>query len=460
MANTYLYRTFTAGDPEKWTWSAWVKRGSIGATQGLFAGHVDDQNRTDIKFNSSDEFVLEHIVSNSYVSRHIYNRVFSDPAAWYHIVVVWDTPNASEHERQRLYINGVEENSWGTATNCAQDTDSWMNNTASTVACNIGLADANYFEGDMAHVHYADGQAYAPTVFGEFDSTSGIWVPKTSPSVTYGTNGYFLKFASGASGTDNSGEGNNMTVSGTLTNLKDSPSNNFCTWNPLGKRTDQVPVFTNGNTSVKTTNSSWGSVGGTQIVKSGKWYYEAVGGNTSGPGYMHYGFCAIPYFENGGANYGYMGEPGTGITFPCYTYYGSNGNVYYNTTSASGQTAAYGNTYTSTDYIGVFLDLDNSKMYWSKNGTIQNSGTGQTIDNANSDFWTPVTGNYNDASAHETNFGNGYFGTTVLTGTTYSDANSKGIFKYSPNDGGASSFDSAAKNFYALTTSNIKLYGG
>ena len=113
----------------------------------------------------------------------------------------------------------------------------------------------------------------------------------------------------------------------------------------------------------------------------------------------------------------------------------------------------------SAGYITTALDLDNSKMYWSKNGVIQNSGTGQTIDNANSDFWTPITGNYNDASGHDTNFGNGVFGTTALTGTTYSDANSKGTFKYSPNDSGGSSFDGSAKDFYALITSNIKLYG-
>ena len=46
--------------------------------------------------------------------------------------------------------------------------------------------------------HYVDGQAYAPTVFGETDSTSGIWKPKTAPSVTYGNNGEFLKFENSA----------------------------------------------------------------------------------------------------------------------------------------------------------------------------------------------------------------------------------------------------------------------
>ena len=172
MASTKIYRTFTSGNTDKWTWSAWVKRGTISATQGLFAGHVDDQNRTDIKINGSDQFVFEHVVGNSYVSRHISNRLFRDTGAWYHFVVVWDTGNASEHERQRLYVNGVEENSWSTATNCAQDTDNWMNNTASTSVCNIGIADANNFEGIMSHVQFVDGLALAPTEFGETDATT------------------------------------------------------------------------------------------------------------------------------------------------------------------------------------------------------------------------------------------------------------------------------------------------
>ena len=65
----------------------------------------------------------------------------------------------------------------------------------------------------LTHVHFTDGYAYAPTVFGETDSTSGIWKPKTSPTVTYGNNGFFLKFEnSGALGTDSSGNSNTFTV--------------------------------------------------------------------------------------------------------------------------------------------------------------------------------------------------------------------------------------------------------
>ena len=89
--------------------------------------------------------------------------------------------------------------------------------------------------------------------FGETDSTTGIWKPKTAPSVTYGTNGFFLKFEnSGAFGTDSSGNANNFTVNGTMTQTIDTPSNVFATLNPLDTRPDRINTFSNGNTTYST----------------------------------------------------------------------------------------------------------------------------------------------------------------------------------------------------------------
>jgi hypothetical protein len=97
----------------------------------------------------------------------------------------------------------------------------------------VGTAN-EYFDGSMTHVHFIDGTAYDASTFGETDATTGIWKPKTTPVVTYGTNGFFLKFENSASfGTDSSGNANNFTVNGTMTQTIDTPSNVFATFNPL-----------------------------------------------------------------------------------------------------------------------------------------------------------------------------------------------------------------------------------
>ena len=49
-------------------------------------------------------------------------------------------------------------------------------------------------DGYMSHVAFVDGSVVAPTVFGQTDSTSGIWKFKPPSGVTWGNNGYHLKF--------------------------------------------------------------------------------------------------------------------------------------------------------------------------------------------------------------------------------------------------------------------------
>ena len=90
-----------------------------------------------------------------------------------------------------------------------------------------------FFNGSMSHINFIDGTAYDASYFGETDATTGEWKIKTSPSVTYGTNGFFI-LKDGNSGTDQSGNSNNFTVGGgTLTKTEDNPSNVFATINPL-----------------------------------------------------------------------------------------------------------------------------------------------------------------------------------------------------------------------------------
>ena len=129
----------------------------------------------------------------------------------------------------------------------------------------------------LTHIHFVDGTAYTPSTFGETDSTSGIWKPKTAPSVTYGNNGYFLKFEnSGNLDTDSSGNTNTFTPAGTLTQNVDTPSNVFTTWNALSSSYAGQNAPTNGNTTFVSgeTGTNYPTYFSTLGVSSGKWYFE------------------------------------------------------------------------------------------------------------------------------------------------------------------------------------------
>ena len=228
MATTVLSRTpSVGGDRDKWTFATWIKRSKINTNESIFGAFSDGNNHTQI-FWRGDNLEFTQKDSSSVTALLQTKRLFRDPAAWYHLVFVWDSANASAGDRMRIYVNGSEETEFNSDTNPSSGLDSFINSTS--YANEIGgLDSAEYFSGIMAHTHFCDGQAYAASDFGETDSTSGIWVPNNSPSVTYGTNGFFLKYASGAEGTDSSGNGNDMPVSGTMTQTKDTPQDNIST---------------------------------------------------------------------------------------------------------------------------------------------------------------------------------------------------------------------------------------
>ena len=181
MATTRLYRTPAgAGNQVKWTWSGWIKIAPkpTEATywgQTLFCAYSDSSNYTELALDNSGSIDFLNVTGGSTDGRLTTNRKFRDPGAWYNIVVVWDSANASAGDRMKFYVNGVEETDFSDDTNPTSSLNSIMN---STVVTEIGSrADgSNYFNGVMAHTHFCDGQAYAASDFGETASTSGIWV--------------------------------------------------------------------------------------------------------------------------------------------------------------------------------------------------------------------------------------------------------------------------------------------
>jgi len=420
MASTYLSRTpASAGNRKTFTISTWIKLGKIQTSGAIFSarsgspwGILDIGTGDGVGSAHSLQFTVTAGVSPGVYT----SQIFRDTSAWYHIVCAVDTTQATDSNRVKIYINGIQSTLLsGNYPTLNQDTQ-----FNSTIAHYVGAepTSSNYFDGSMSHVHFIDGTAYDASAFGEYD-TNGVWKIKTSPSVTYGTNGFFI-LKDGNSVTDQSPNTNNFTVGGgTLTNTEDSPSNVFATLNALNK--GSAITLANGNLAW-TQSASWNGVTGTLGMSVGKYYWEIKAGGVNPGGAIVVGVA--------GVNFDITSEPGSGTD--SWRYRSDDG------TKRNSTASAYGDTWTSGDIIGIALDLDNSAIWFSKNGVWQNSATISEIENGtttNSAFTNinelvvPVVGTYNSSSASYINFGNGYFGTTAVA-SAGTNTSGIGIFEY------------------------------
>jgi hypothetical protein len=441
MASTRLEKTFTASNRKTFTISTWVKRGALTVNNTIYgAGTHDATDRDYLVFladsGEEDKLYFNAKVSNSTVAQFYTNRRFRDLSAWYHIVLAFDTTQATDTNRMKLYVNG-EQQTFQSVTYPSQNQDMNTNNTVHKIGATVG--DGQYFNGSMTHFHFVDGTAYDASTFGETDATTGIWKPKTAPSVTYGTNGFFLKFEnSGTMGTDSSPNGNNFTVNGSLTQTVDTPSNVFATFNPL---IPQGLAYANGNLSATHNAASWKTAYGTLAMSgTGKYYFESkvsTLGSYQGVGIVdvEQATSTAGKFVAQSRGYGYKttGEK-------------TNNDI----------DASYGGTYTTGDIIMTAVDLNAGAIWFGKNGTWLNSATQSEIEagtttNAaftsisNSYVYYPAVQIYGSGT-NQLNTGNGYFGTTPVASA---GSNGNGaIFEYDCPSG-----------YYALNTKNINTYG-
>ena len=452
MATTYLSRTpSVGGDREKWTFATWIKRSKSNTNESILGAFSDGSNHTQI-FWRGDNLEFTQKDGSSVTALLQTKRLFTDPAAWYHLVFVWDSANASAGDRMRIYVNGSEETEFNSDTNPSSGLDSFINSTS--YLHEIGAAvSTEYFSGAMAHTHFCDGQAYAASDFGEFDSTSGIWVAKTAPSVTYGENGFFLKYASGASGTDSSGEGNNMTVSGNLTNLKDSPDNNWTTTNPLNDPNVDC-TYSNGNTTV-TNTGQWRGFTSTLGMWSGKWYTEfKITGTNAQDG------IAFGIGKAGVSTSTYNMEAGNNGYASKYAYGYERWAMNANKTNNNSSTGGYGTIMAENDIGMIAFDAENGTIWTGVNGTWDNSATSGEIaagTTTNAMFSSIVVDDpfFFTCSIEGTsvspyvnwNFGNGYFGITAISSAGTVSTGDDSQFEYDVPTG-----------YYGLNTKNLGSY--
>jgi hypothetical protein len=388
--SAYLSRTF--GSPTSssiWTFSAWVKRGLLASTRYLLGASTT----TNFGFNSSDQLTL----TLNGVTACTSTAVFRDPTAWMHVVY---QQNGSA---QTIYVNG---SSVATGTTAAA-----VFNTA--IAHQIGAANTtNFSDGYISEVNFIDGQALTPSSFGQTDATTGVWVPKKY-SGTYGANGFYLTFADDTTtttiGNDSSGNANNFTTSGisvtsgvTFDQMTDTPTLNYAVMNPLDL-SGTAATFQWANMQVTRSGASFAQAYCSIQMSSGKWYCEM----TAGADVANLSLGLITGTANAAANR-YLGQDS-------FTYgYDPDGRKVNNASYS-----LYGNSWTAGDIIGIILDADNGKLYFSKNGTVQNSGDPVAGTNA---AFTGLTGPYRFVAAFENggicdfNFGQRPFSYTPPSG--------------------------------------------
>ena len=444
MANTYLTHTpNTVGNRRTFTMSVWMKISANTGTMNIMGcGGSSDQSHIQVE---TDEVTVRHYNGSANDIRLNSIRKVRDNNSWYHLVVRMDTTQATASDRMRIYLNGEQLTNWDNATYPSQNYNwDFMDNGVTQYIGRAGHQNYQHWNGLLSHFHWCDGYSYAPTEFGETDATTGEWKIKTSPSVTYGNNGFFI-LKDGNSVTDQSGNGNNFTVGGgNLTNTEDSPSNVFATMNALDNYFTGG-TFTNGNNTVQMTNQP-AHYTSTLGVSTGKWYWE--GKMSAGNNSAEYNIVGVaPNVTDQSGYAGALGSPNHGVGLR------GNGNVWYN----DSQPETGWNTWNQGDIVMIALDLDNDKIFWGTNGTWGKSSDPVVGTNGfslsgkegskSSGFWFPAgcCREISQTNTFQWNFGNGYFGTTAVS-SAGTNASGIGIFEYDVPTG-----------FTALSTKGLNL---
>jgi len=447
----YLARTpSSSGSRTKATVSFWVKRGNLAASGNHYileaSSSTSPFNMTRVRFGD-DLLIIDNTLNGNAGNGFYFQSVreYRDPLAWYHIFFSVDVTQANATDGWKLYVNGVQQ---------TRALDFWVQNanlewSQSGVQMNIGRRHDNgteHLDGYLTEFHYIDGTIKSYTDFGEFNN-NGVWIPKKYDGGSYGTNGFYMEFQqtgtsanSSGMGADTSGNDNHFTPNNlTATDVTtDTCTNNFATINSLirpysGESTSEGNVKSTA-THAGVSGSFWGTI----PLTNGKWYWESKITTLRN---AHW----IGVSDN-------LEIAGLGTTASAARSYGifykNNGKKSIDETESN-----YGDTYAQGDIIGVALDMDNKNIYFSKNGTFQNSGdptsgstgTGKANSSALEDIVLPACMQDNgDATVTEWNFGNPSFSIS----SSNADANGYGNFEYSVPSG-----------YYAICTKNLAEFG-
>jgi hypothetical protein len=268
----------------------------------------------------------------------------------------------------------------------------------------------------MAETYLIDGTAQAASAFGETDDVTGAWIPKKYTG-SFGNNGFYLKYASGALGTDSSGQGNNYTANNLANadSMPDTPTNNFPTLNSLMGNGASGYTYEQGSLRSKQSSltSETAKSYSTMAFVSGKWYAEVA--CSSANVYTGHGVVNVSQSSEG---FDFDSSTNNVSAFAWGDRIFKNGSQ---TQDSLNSTAS------STNILGIALDLDNGTVQFYSNGST--SGSAETLTRNTGDLFVfcdaADSGGYASNSTYEWNFGQN--GTHSGTKTAGGNADGNGI---------------------------------
>ena len=443
----------TIGAPtsnRKFSVSCWVKLSNLGVQRNLWGlGATSGATGLSVRFQDDDTLDFFDYNGSGNTFGYSTNQVFRDVSAWSHFLFAVDTEQSTAHNRVRIYHNGVEIEKTNLTDNPGDPSEDANLTIADGHTFKVGddNAGANEWAGYIAEFVYIDGLQLTPSSFGQFnDDTPTIWEPIDVTGLTFGNNGFYLDFEDSSNLGNDANGGTDLTETNiqSLDQSTDTCTNNFCTWNPLIVRLGRTqPTFSEGNLKCQHNDTggntpSWG----TFLLNSGKWYWEV---KITSAGIV---YCGVwqPGYNNGDVD-----DALNGIVV-----YRTDGNKQAETAATA---ASYGDSFTTGDIIGVAVDVDTGTIWFSKNGTWQNSatiseiGAGTTTNSAYTGKSFATNGILPSISAYqssgnaivEANFGGG---TSFTVSSGNADANGFGNFEYPVPSG-----------YFSLCTKNLAEFG-
>ena len=446
--NGKLTRTISsAGNRRTFILEVIFKRGS---PQSSFLTAYSTGSDTFYFYLSGGQVYVQNYISANQIELKS-DAVLKDFTAWYHLIVAVDTTQSTDTNRVKAWVNGVEL-TWVSSprTYPSQNYETKWN--TGSQEHQIGHSSTTYSSDYFARAAAYDGLTMtdpATDGFGEYDD-NGNWVVLDVSGKNFGTTGFLVEGgAAFTNGTDSSGNSQNFTKGGTITDvddtITDNASDNFGNYATInlsdaGSPTT-TPTFSNGLTTFTRngTGSDNQQAYSTQVAVGKKYWEFNVTGNTNS---IEVGWAA-PGEINGNEGAGASGwdvevyllninAAGGGGPWYIYMQEGTAGSA------TNTQTSIDSSEVTTTPRVKFAIDTDNKK------------------------YWLGVV---------DSSYG-GWFNTSGVGGQTFSEAAPTGtwtsdkrfvpyVFGHAQTEAGTFYFrdadwtDSAPSGFTALSTANL-----